>query len=161
MRFEMNERTTTTKKSINNTCRIRISLTTTRIIIITGTQLDYLSAPSIPPLNQYTNEPKTQTQVSLTDLSKHMHKWIVNHTVSSNPLDILYDNFKYGIIQVGSKRSCIENLGISSAAWRLESKCGRKFIEVRGMVTGKPEDQNSYRGKLGGKLGIIICIHRL
>ena len=51
-----------------------------------------------------------------------------------------------------------KEVGMSSAAWRIESNCGLHYIKVGGMIQGKSEDKNSYWGELGGQLGVICTI---
>ena len=45
-----------------------------------------------------------------------------------------------------------------SAAWIIDSNCGTQYVQEGGMVPGKPEDHNSYRGELGGQLGVVCAI---
>ena len=65
------------------------------------TSIDHLEDPYSTPLNLYSSEQITQTQASLTNHSKQIHQWMVTHIATSNSLDIISDNFKYGTIQAG------------------------------------------------------------
>ena len=147
--FKINERTTTTKPSINYTFRIIISSTTTSTLMVTTIRLNYLPAPPGPPLNNYTAKPTTQPQISLIDRSKNMHQCLVTHIDTRNSLYILYDDFKYGTNRAGRDGSYRENLGISLVACRSESKCGTQLTEVGGIVPRSLAYQNSYQGNLG------------
>ena len=134
---------------------------TIRTLLITSKWIDYLSYLSVPTLKHYTTEQTTKTQASITNLSKHIHQWLVTQKSTSNLLDILYDELKSVTIREGSDRSYRENLGIRWAACKLESKWGTQCVEGGCMVLGAPAYQNSYRGNLGGQLGVIRFIHRL
>ena len=47
---------------------------------------------------------------------------------------------------------------MSSAAWRTGSHCGTQYIQGGGVVAVKSEDQNSFRGDIGGQIGVMYLI---
>ena len=47
---------------------------------------------------------------------------------------------------------------VSSAAYIIESNCAKQYIQGGGMVPYKPEDHNSYKGQLGGQIGVMCAI---
>ena len=58
----------------------------------------------------------------------------------------------------GSDGSYQVEVEMISAACKIESNCGMQYTQVGGIVPWKSEYQNSYRGKLGGQLGVICKI---
>ena len=69
---------------------------------------------------------------------------MVSHLTFSDKLDILQSDFTPGEARSRSDGSDREELGLSSAAWIIESKCGTKYIQGGGMVPGKPKYKNYY-----------------
>ena len=63
---------------------------------------------------------------------------------------MLQSNFTSGEESSGRNGLYRSELGLSSTVWILESNCGAQYTQGGGMVPGKTEDHNSYRGELGG-----------
>ena len=83
---------------------------------------------------------------------------MVSHLTFSDKLEALYYDFTSGEARAVSYNSYRLEVGIISAACKIESNCGTQYNQGGGMVPGKPEDQKSYQGELGRELGVMCAI---
>ena len=93
-------------------------------------------------------------------IPSHRH-WILSHIARSRKLSKLLQDFKTGQARVCSDGSYYPHNGKGAAAWRIESRCGKEFIEGGGQVPGLHNDMCSYRTELGGILGSSLAIQGL
>ena len=83
---------------------------------------------------------------------------MISHLTFSDKIDALYSEFMSGEARAGSDGPYREEVEVISAACRIKYNRGTHYIQLGGMVPGKPEDQNYYRGELGGQLGFMCAI---
>ena len=121
--------------------------------------MDFSIDPSGPPLDSSKEVDTSNTKLSL-DFKKivHWHKCLVSHLTFSDKSDILHSDFLSGDARSGSNRSYILELGLRSAAWRIESNCGTQYIQRGGMVPDKPKHHNYYQGELGVPFRVMCAI---
>ena len=105
--------------------------------------MDLPPEPSGSPLESEKEEGPSESKLC-TDFNKteHRHTYLVSHLTFSDKLDTLYSEFTSGEARSGIDGSYKEEVGMSSASWRIKSKCGTQYIQGGGMVPGKPDDQN-------------------
>ena len=100
--------------------------------------MDFPPYPLEPHLDSAKEEDTPNTKLS-TAFKKIVHrkKWLVSHLTFSDKLYILQFNFTSGEERWGSDGYYIAEVGLSSAAWRIESNYLTHYIQGGGMVPGK------------------------
>ena len=108
--------------------------------------MDFTPEPSGTSLDQEKEVDTSNTQLcTYFNKTVHRRKWLVSYLKFSDELYIIQFDFTSGEERSGRNRSYRSEVGLSSAAWTLESKCGTQYIQVGEMVPGKSDDQNSYQ----------------
>ena len=83
---------------------------------------------------------------------------MVKHIKFSDLWDGLYSDFTSKWDRATSDGSYRGELGLSSPACIIKYNCETQFIQVRGTIPRKPEDQNSHQVEIGDQLEVMCLI---
>ena len=87
--------------------------------------MEFPPEPSGPPLESAKEEVILESKLRTAfKNTEQQHKWMVSHLTFSDKLDALYSEFTSGEAREVSDGSYRAEVGMSSAARRIESYCG-------------------------------------
>mmetsp|Transcript_23121 Transcript_23121/g.34229 ORF Transcript_23121/g.34229 Transcript_23121/m.34229 type:complete len:87 (+) Transcript_23121:53-313(+) len=85
----------------------------------------------------------------------------MSHLTSSDAISPLIDAIKEGDAICVSDGSYFPLEKVSAAAWIISTENESSWIEGGGVIPGPVDEQNSYRSKLGGLVGIATGLNCL